>query len=108
MQTQVFQRKFLLNQHQKMAQLEAWSKTSQKKQVATKEKSPKKDNVISLDNSSRLELSSFFDCSDLRGAEYDPLFPRKDESVAVQNFKKGMLETVIKPKSWKDHQDRID
>ena len=73
-------------------------------------KSPtKKDVSANLNSSSsRIELSSFFDASDVRGAEYDPLFPRKNESIAVQTFKKSMLETVIKPKSWKDHQNHID
>ena len=51
---------------------------------------------------SKLELSSFFDCDDKDKAEHDKLFPRKNESPAVQTFKKSMLETVIKPKSWKD------
>lgn len=53
-------------------------------------------------NNSKVELSSFFDCSEVRNAEYDPIFPRKHESSVVQSFKKKMLETAIKPKSWKD------
>ena len=56
-----------------------------------------------------MELSSFLDVSDIRdNSGLEPLLPRKNDSQAIQNFKKGMLETQIKPKSWRDHKMRIE
>ena len=39
--------------------------------------------------------------------EYEMLHPRKKDSKNIQTFKKNMLETVIKPMSWKDHRNKI-
>lgn len=68
------------------------------------------DYMRTLDRSDdRLELSSFFDTSDvMEGGDYEMLHPRKADSKAIQSFKLSMLETVIKPMSWKDHSKRIE
>ena len=56
---------------------------------------------------SKLELSSFFDNSDIMNSQYDELHPRKGESTALVSFKKSMLESIIKPTSWKNHRNKI-
>jgi len=100
--------------------MEKWAKQAEMAapDAAATNQSPRKETPrtknkeASLLNSSplgsRVELSSYFDCSEVRGSEYEPFFPRKNESLAVQTFKKTILETAIKPKSWKDHRDRIE
>ena len=107
-QTHVFQHKFLLSQHQKLFSLDAWSshiaQQARKHRTERSTRSPtlKTDKSAEIaTSSSKLELSSFFDCSELNGADYDSLIPRKKESEIVQKFKIQMLGAAIKPKSWR-------
>ena len=58
-------------------------------------------------STSKIDLSSFIDLSDVMKSEHDELHPRKYDSKTIQTFKKKMLETVVKPVSWKAHRDKI-
>ena len=109
-QTHVFQHKFLLSQHQKLYSIDARSRhleqqsrkhNSERHTVSPTNKTDNSDEIAT--NSSRLELSSIFDCNDLNGADFEPLFPRKKESEAVQKFKILMLEAAIKPKTLRNY-----
>ena len=66
-----------------------------------------REKKLSRSPDSRLELSSFFDNSDIMMSQYDDLHPRKADSKALVRFKRSMLETIIKPKTWRNHRDKI-
>jgi hypothetical protein len=106
MQTHVFQQNWEKNLQEKRIQMKKWAKKSE--EAPTKVIEKKEIDLNQKINSSNVELSSFLDVSELMKSEYEMLHPKKYDSKAIQNFKKTMLETAIKPMSWRDHRNRIN
>ena len=110
----MFQLNFEKDLNDKLKKMQSWAKQQEReaKKRQDLKTPPRGENSIDLSpqnskrdhSASKLELSSFYDRSDVICGEYEDLHPRKVDSSAIVSFKKSMLESVIKPLSLKERK----